>query len=324
MFKSSPADFEVVERPLYELSGEGEHLYLTLRREGHTTFQVQRDLADLFGLDPVAVGYAGLKDKWARCTQTFSLALRDAPLSEVKERVEAELGFEILGAQRHGNKLRTGHLLGNRFSLWIRGAGEGARQRAEAVLARLGEPGLPNYYGEQRFGRGGDNAATGRAFLLGERRLPPRHRKLMLSALQSQLFNDWLASRICDGLFDQILLGDLAKKEDTGGLFLVEDLESERARFAAGEIGYTGPMWGSKMKGAEGPARERELAALAAARLELDDFARVRMPGSRRRAFLRLGPVEMTEAQDDLRLDFDLPKGSYATTLLAELGVSLA
>src|SRR6185369_15558744 len=160
----------------------------------------------------------------------------------------------------------------NRFVLRIRGVAPDAADHARAVLAALAQPpGAPNWYGEQRFGRDGDNAARGKALVTGERPLGRDRRmdRLMVSALQSQLFNDWLVARLADGLYRTVIAGDLLHKRG-GGMFACEDPATDAARLTAGELVVTGPMFGDRMRqpvdGSE--AADREAPILA--RHELD------------------------------------------------------
>ncbi len=177
---------------------------------------------------------------------------------------------------------------------------------------------MANYYGAQRFGRGGTNAERGRVLLNQSRRSRHWKAQLMLSAYQSELFNRWLAARIQSGHFETLLIGDVAKKTDTGGLFVVENLGEEQERLRAGAITYTGPIFGMKMMAATAAAGAIEAALLAEAGLNSESFRAQRLQGSRRVA--RLWPADFTlTAQDEgLSFAFSLPKGAYATVLLRE------
>lgn len=317
--KEEPSHFIVEEIPLYEAEGEGEHLYLLLRREGWTTRAVQQRLARLFGLDETAVGAAGLKDKRALTTQTFSLLLRDLDESAVTRRVQEECPFEVLSARRHRNKLKTGHLLGNRFTIVVTDPVPDAVSRAERIVASLKACGLPNFYGPQRFGIGGENLEAGRELLHGRKRSKPWLRRFLLSAYQAHLFNTWLTERIGLGWFNEILQGDIARKEGTGGLFEVEDVEADSRRFADREISYTGPIYGRKLWWATGRPGELEEKVLADADVTVDLLRKAKLNGARRRAWLNLDDLEVRPHVRGLELKLSLPKGSYATTVLREI-----
>jgi tRNA pseudouridine13 synthase len=322
VLRSSLEDFRVDEQPAYELSGEGEHLYLHFEKRDLTTPEAMRRLARALGVDPKSAGYAGLKDRRAVTRQWASFAVKDdAAARALGDSIE---GIRVLELGRHGNKLRTGHLRGNRFELRLREVPLGREPEVAAVLARLSTEGIPNYYGEQRFGRDAQNVAEARRWIVDGERAPRDHfrRKLLVSSLQSELFNDVLAARLRDGLFAQAVDGDLLRKEDSGGLFTTEDLEDARRRVASFEVSPTGPMFGAKMRWPEREAREREARALAAAGLSEPHLASFVRDGEGTRRPLRVRPLEVsveTEAPGVVRLGFVLPKGAYATVVLREV-----
>ena len=316
--KAEAADFLVEELPLYEPEGTGEHLYVRIRRSGRTTRDIETSLARLFDLADVDVGCAGLKDKNATAEQTFSLRGGAIDPEAAAARIAFELGVEVLWTKRHKNKLRRGHLLGNRFTILLSDVGPDALARAEAVRARLVSGLWPNFYGVQRFGLDGSNAALGADVLRGRGPRQRWLRRFVLSSWQSALFNVWLTERIERGDFGRILRGDVAKKTDFGGLFDVLDPVVEQARFDRGEITYTGPMFGAEMRAATNDAATHEASVLAAAGFATADLTRARLEGTRRPAALRLKDISVVETERGLRFAFALPKGSYATTLLRE------
>lgn len=330
--KSAPEDFVVEELPLYEPCGQGPHLYVRVARDGLTTDDVRRRVALAFGVRDDAVGSAGMKDKHARVIQTFSvLTSRDAPDGDLPG--AAWVGTPV----RHRNKLKPGHLLGNRFAVRVRGLSvpcDAARRRAEAIAEVCRRTGWPNWFGEQRQGVDADNAVRGLRILCGQER-PPRQpwlRKLLLSAWQSERFDAWLLARLTAGVFDDLVAGDVCKKLDTGGLFDVPDAAAaavEAPRLRAHAITYTGPLFGSEMRAATDgtPAAAAEAAILAAADLPPDALKRARLPGSRRPARLHPQDLSITaeppaggadDAGGALLFEFSLPKGAYATTVLRE------
>jgi tRNA pseudouridine13 synthase len=317
--KAEPAHFVVEEVPLYEPAGEGEHVYVHLTRDGWTTRALQKRLANLFGLREVDVGCAGLKDKHARVTQTFSLLLRGVDEATVARRIQEALPVEVVWARRHRNKLRRGHLLGNRFRIVVLHPEPEAMARAEGIAQALQEHGLPNYYGAQRFGIEGDNAQRGREVLLSGQ--GPRERwlkRFLLSAYQAALFNAWLTERIRRGWFERLLTGDIAKKTDTGGLFEVVDAEVELPRFRQREITYTGPIYGARMWWASGEPGDLERMVLETAEVTTEMLRRAGLDGSRRPARLLLNDLNIEPHPSGLLFTFTLPKGAYATTVLRE------
>ncbi|MEW6266283.1 MAG: tRNA pseudouridine(13) synthase TruD [Thermodesulfobacteriota bacterium] len=316
--KSGPGHFVVEELPLYEPSGQGAHVYVRLSRAGWNTRDLVKRLASIFGLKDVDVGCAGLKDKDAVAIQTFSLSLPAADEDAVARRIETELPVRVLWARRHGNKLKTGHLLGNRFSVVLAGVEPGALVRAEEIASILRSRGLANYYGPQRFGLEGDNARRGREVLQGRGPRQSWLRRFLLSAFQASMFNAYLAERLERGWFERLLTGDVAKKTDTGGLFDVADAEVERPRFESGAITYTGPIYGAKMRRASGAPGELEQQVLSRFEVTVEALKRAGLDGSRRPARIILQCLTIKPHDQGLIFEFSLPKGAYATTLLRE------
>lgn len=320
--RASPEDFRVDEVPAYLPSGAGPHLYLRVEKRGRTTRDVLRALAGALGVPERDAGYAGLKDKDAVTTQWLSFPVAKDP----DPAALAGPGLAVLEVSRHANKLRPGHVRANRFVLAVRG---GALEPARACAAALAARGLPNFFGPQRFGADGRNAAVGRALLRGERTPETGRavrdrflRRLSISAYQSDLFNRWLAARLADGLFATALEGDVLKKLDTGGLFTCEDPAADTARVARFEVSPAGPMFGHKLRAAAGEALAREERLLADEGITLADFARGggEAEGTRRAARLRIEvAVAPLEAGDGYRAELELPKGSYATVVMREL-----
>jgi tRNA pseudouridine13 synthase len=313
-------DFYVEELPLYEASGSGEHLYLTVEKRGRTTQEVAGEIARALGAGDRDVGTAGLKDRRALTVQRISV--RSKASVDDASKIEGR-GFRVLAAARHGNKLRPGHLRGNRFRIVIRGVAADALPRAEAICARLRESGTANLFGPQRFGRAGDNAGLGRAILVRERQVHDRFlRRLALSALQSELFNRCLARRIADGLFATAIEGDVMKKRVSGGLFVCEDPAADATRVAAGEIDPAGPLPGHSLFASRGEASRREGAVLSEAGIEPQWFAAggEEMQGARRPYRVAPEGLEVAAAGESaLVVSFALPKGSYAVSLLREI-----
>ena len=313
-------DFRVEELPLYAASGEGEHLYLTVEKRGRTTQEVASELARALGARERDVGTAGLKDKRAVAVQRFSVPTRETPEAAVRL---SGAGFRVLAAERHGNKLRPGHLRGNRFRIVVRGVVPDALRRAEAIAARLRAIGAANLFGVQRFGKHGDNAALGRALLAGETRTRDRFlRRIALSALQSELFNRSLSARIADALFDTAIDGDVLRKRATGGLFVCENVAADAPRVASGEVDPAGPLPGHSLFAARGEALRREQAVLADAAVDPASFAAggAEMQGARRP--YRIVPEDLAvepAGPEALSLSFALPKGSYAASVLREI-----
>jgi tRNA pseudouridine13 synthase len=326
--RCAPGDFRVEEIDAFEASGSGEHLLLTVEKRGMNTAFVAGLLARWAGVRPVAVGYAGMKDRHAVTVQRFSVQLpgRAAPEPAALEALAQASGsgqrLRVLAMARHARKLPRGALAGNRFDLVLREV-RGERAAIDRRLRAIAGRGLPNRFGRQRFGHGGGNVAAALAMFAG-RRVAREQRAMLLSAVRAALFNRVLAARIGDGSWDTGLDGEVWMLDGSRSLFGPEAHgPALAARAAAFDIHPTGPLWGRGAAPATGPALEREAAALEgepAARLR----AGLEAAGLRQeRRALRVRPRDLDWTWADpsvLRLRFALPPGSYATALLDELG----
>jgi tRNA pseudouridine13 synthase len=333
IFKASPADFIVDEIPAYLPSGEGPHLYLHFRKANRTTDSVVGDVARALGVDRREIGVAGMKDKVGITTQWISVPANKPDVDDRARGLAIE-GVEILEAKRHQNKLKTGHLHGNRFAIVVRGIDSARLSEVTAALDRIAKDGVPNAFGFQRFGRDGDNVDRARAWLTGKTRAPSdaKLRRLHFSALQSAGFNAVLEERVKDGTWTLPVLGDLLKKEETGGMFVCTDVQLDRERAAAGELCPTGPIVGDKMRQPEAEAFDLEQRILAPL-IEGIDLHRARSLGEGTRRALRLRVSDLlhtpstTESnieipavgQAAIAVRFVLPKGAYATTVLGSV-----
>jgi len=321
--RSVPEDFVVQEIPAFLPSGSGEHLFLWITKIDRTTEEAVRGICHALQVDPRGAGYAGMKDRRAVASQMVSVPF-PAHRAE-SEALSLDLpGISVASATRHQHKLKPGHLKGNRFIIVLRDLPATDVVRVQSELEEAGAIGVPNAFGAQRFGRDGDNPERALAWLSGRAPGPRdrRERRLLFSALQAHLFNRVLEVRRAQGTWTTPLVGDLMKKHDTGGIFMCTDVDecSERAR--RGEICPTGPIFGAKMRWPEGePARiERDVLAEMAGDPSLFDEHRALGEGSRRPFTLRAEELSVEKVEEHagaLRVHFVLPKGCYATTLLA-------
>lgn len=328
VLRSRDEDFVVDEELPYPASGTGEHVFVRIEKRGLTTRFAAGQIAKALGIAERDIGIAGMKDRHAVTRQWLSLPPPVTPDAVTALAID---GLAILETIRHGHKLRTGHVRRNRFVLRVRGAVAGAAERARAILDALARaPGAPNWYGEQRFGRDGDNAQKGRELLAsGKRGRDKKLDRLFISSLQSELFNQWLTARIEDGLYRAVLAGDICHKTG-GGMFGSDDPATDTARLVAGELVVTGPMFGDKMRrpADASPAAEREAAVLARAGLTLESFAPVRAfaEGTRRDAAIAVADWQVTAGDADpasdgetFEVSFALPGGAYATAVMREV-----
>ncbi len=318
--REAPEDFRVDEIDGFEPSGAGEHLLLDIEKRGMNTGFAAKRIAAWAGVPESAVGYAGLKDRHAVTRQRFSVQLpgREAPDPAALE----DASLRVLGQARHSRKLPRGALAGNRFALVLRGV-QGDADAIDARLRAIATRGVPNYFGEQRFGQGGGNVAEALAMFAG-RRVRREQRGLLLSAARSALFNRVLAVRVAGDTWDRPLQGEAWILDGNRSVFGPEPFDDVlAARLAAFDIHPSGPLWGRGALRTTGDALALERCVLetpeAAALATGLEQAGLRQE---RRA-LRLRPSGMAwehPAPGVLRLCFSLPPGTYATTVLAELG----
>ena len=322
VIKQEPEDFEVEEIPAYEPSGSGEFLYLWVEKRDMGAEYFARQIAQRLGITVGEGGTAGLKDRRAVTRQMVS----------VPERCEDRLaqlegdGIRVLRVSRHGNKLRPGHLHGNRFRILIRGVVSDATERLGPIVDQLRKEGIPNFYGPQRFGRDGETLRLGLEMMQGAeggsrpRRVNPFLRKLALSAVQSALFNRYLSQRLRDGLLRSVLPGDVMAKWPFGGMFVAEDVAREQSRFDLRETVSAGPMFGHKLFRAHAQAADREAAILKESGFALDNFRSYGklLSGTRRHNLVYADDLSAVVESEGVQLLFTLPAGSYATVLLCE------
>ncbi len=318
--RSAPEDFFVEELPAFDPAGEGEHLLLTVEKRGLNTAFVAKELARWAGIAEMGIGYAGLKDRHAVTRQRFSVHL-PKKVAPPLETLQIE-GLKVLESAWHNRKLPRGALAGNRFVLALRSV-EGDREAIDARLAEIASRGVPNWFGEQRFGRDGGNVAKALA-MFGGRRVRRDERSILLSSARSELFNRVLASRVGNGSWDGPLDGEVWMLDGSRSVFGPEPWNDELAqRLARFDIHPGGPLWGAGELRSVGECARVELAALA------DDVALRLRAGleaaglKQERRALRLKVAELAWDWPDaatLQLSFALSPGTYATAVLHELG----
>jgi len=319
-FRSAPEDFFVEELPGFEASGEGEHLLLTVEKRGMNTAFAAKRIAAWAGIAEMGVGYAGLKDRHAVTRQRFSVHLPRKIAPDLAGLVSDDL--KVIDASWHSRKLPRGALAGNRFELILREV-SGDREAIDERLRAIAAHGLPNWFGEQRFGRDGGNVAAALAMFAG-RRVRRDQRSILLSAARSELFNRVLGSRLADGSWNQGLEGEVWMLAGSRSVFGPEPWSGTLAqRLADFDIHPTGPLWGQGESRTQGVARAAEDAALAGDEAQALRTGLEQEGLRQERRALRLKPEGFEWRWPDastLQLQFALPPGSYATAVLHELG----
>jgi tRNA pseudouridine13 synthase len=316
----APEDFRVTEIDGFEAEGSGEHLLLTVEKRGMNTAFAAKLIAQWAGIAEAGVGYAGLKDRHALTVQRFSVHFPRRTAPDIAA-LEANAGLRVLGSAWHSRKLPRGALAGNRFALRLREA-SGDAAAVDARLHAIAARGVPNYFGEQRFGREGDNVANALAMFAG-RRVARAQRTHLLSAARSQLFNRVLAARVAAGCWDAALEGEVWLLDGSRSVFGPVPIDDTiAARLAEFDIHPSAPLWGRGELRSAGAAAALELGAIADAG-SMALRAGLEAAGLRQeRRATRLCPRDLAWDRPDpetLELRFTLPPGAYATAVLAEL-----
>ncbi len=310
--KNCPQDFVVFEELGFEPSGDGEHLFLQIEKTGLGTFELLQRIARDYAIAPAAIGFSGLKDKHALSTQWFSLHL---PGGARKPEAGGE-GYRVLRAARHQRKLRRGSHHANRFRIVIRDLDrfpDGSLRQLDEIAAS----GMANYFGEQRFGRAGDN--VGQALQqLRSKRLKRQRRGMLLSALRSHLFNQVLACRIADGIWREPLDGDVFMLRGSHSIFTAAVDASLRQRYHELDISSCASLYGSgdsRLGGRPRDIEDKVFAAHEEITACLDRFeARLQMRALR--VAVEDLEFDYDAAKKILSLEVCLPAGSYLTTML--------
>ncbi len=326
LLRSQISDFKVFEELPFSPCGEGEHLFVHIRKTGANTVFVARELAKYFEVKEQLVSYAGLKDRFAVTEQWFGVHV---PGKQEYNLADLNIeGVEILSYKRHNKKLRTGALTGNRFELILREvtAIKAFTERWQQIV----EQGVPNYFGEQRFGIGGGNIERALSLFSGQKVKDKKKRGMYLSAARSHIFNSVLNERIQQQCFDKVAVGDVLMLAGTQSVFHLDEIDNAiQQRFTDKDVDITAPMWGAgELMTSEVPlALEQEIATKNQEFSE--GLPRFGLKQERRRIRLTVSDtdIELLLAEEDsaeegnhaVKISFFLPSGCYATTVLREL-----
>jgi len=314
-----PEDFFVEEELGFDPDGSGNHVLLQVEKRGANTGWVAAELARAAGVAPRDVGVSGQKDRRAVTRQSYSLPWPAAEPIEACLSFAGE-GYRVLAVQRHGRKLRPGSHRANRFVVRVREAA-GDRGAIEDRLRLIGADGVPNYFGPQRYGRGGDNLARARAWAAGGE--PPRdrlQRGFALSVARSELFNLVLAERVRRGDWNRLLPGEAIILDGRRSFFRADAIDAAlRERCAASDLHPSGPLWGrgSPEVGGEVLALEQAVAAGEPALRALLEAQG--MDQERRSLRLPVRSLGWSLEGDSVVLSFELPRGTFATSVLHEV-----
>ena len=316
MIRQNPEDFIVQEQLGFTPSGEGEHVFLQIEKRGENTDFVVGQLARFAGVAKRDVGFAGLKDKHAITTQWMSIWLpgRDMPDWESF----APSSIKILNIGRHARKLKRGALLGNDFTIRVRGL-QGEQSKISQRLEQIKQHGVANFFGEQRFGYQGRNIENALALFKGAK-VKRQQRSIYLSAARSYLFNQILSKRVELHDWDQALTGDLLMLDQSGSFFKLDNLdENIIQRMKAGKIHPTGALWGQETSDLTGCPRDIECAVIDQHSELANGLEQMGLKLQRRALRVNVDSLTWQFIDDKtIELRFFLPAGSYATAVLRE------
>lgn len=318
IIRHCPEDFIVDEISGIEPDGEGEHVLLQIKKRNTNTDWLAKQLARLSSVAAKDVSYAGLKDRQAVTTQWFSVRL--AGKDEPDWTALNSNDIEVLQVYRHQRKLRRGTLKGNRFELLIRELSF-APASLEARLEKIKQQGVPNYFGEQRFGIEGSNLAQARAMFEGKRVKSRHQRSMYLSAARSQMFNHVLSQRVAQQSWNQAIANDVMLLAGSNSYFVIDKVDNEvRQRVESFDIHPSGILWGRGQTQSKEHTTECE--AELADQFPLFSQGLEKAGLSQARRALRVIPENMEwtyqPEKKQLALSFELPAGAYATVVLRE------
>jgi len=316
-FKTNPEDFVVEELLSFSLSGEGEHVWLYIRKRGCNTNWVADLLAKFAGLKQRAVGYAGLKDRHGVTSQWFSVHLpgMEEPDWSLLESEE----ISILKNVRHSRKLQRGALKENHFHITLRNV-TGPVSALSTRCELIAQQGVPNYFGEQRFGHSLANLAHSESmFLKPEKRISRHKRSLYLSAARSWLFNEILATRILNKTWNRRIAGDVFMLDGKSACFSDDGSDDLDTRIDQLEIHPTAVLWGSGHSMSQAECADLEKSIIDQWPIFRDGLVKAKVQQQRRALRVLSRDMEWSAEGDSFSLAFKLRSGSYATMVLREL-----
>lgn len=316
LIRQTPADFAVDEVLGFDLSGDGEHDFLFIEKTGANTSWVAGQLASHAGVVPHDVGFSGRKDRHAVTRQWFSVRRPGAAGTDWTTLDIA--GLTVLQHGRNQRKLRRGTHAANEFRIRIREL-DGPRDALEKRLREIGTRGVPNYFGEQRFGRDGANLRLAESLFSG-RRMKRDKRSIALSAARSCVFNVALSERVADGSWERAIAKETFNLDGSGSVFQVDDVDDIIAeRLAALDVHPTCAMWGRPGRDGSAALTEYDKSAAASLRQFADGLEAAGLTLARRATRLNVRKLAWTIVQDTAELQFTLSRGGYATAVIREL-----
>ena len=316
VIRQQPEDFIVDEISSVEFTGEGEHVCLHIRKRGLNTEDVARQLSKLSGVKRRDVSFAGMKDRHAVTTQWFSIYMPGMDEPDWQSLNNEDV--HVLEVIRNARKLRRGTLTGNHFQLTVREF-DVDPSTLDTRMQSILEQGVPNYFGSQRFGRGGSNLNSALQ-MFGGRRVKREQRSHYLSAARSMLFNMVLSRRVIEGSWNQLLDGEVCMLAGSRGFFASEEIDEKlKQRLLEKDIHPSGPLWGKGELASKNQASELESASLADLSEWRDGLEKAGLKMERRSLRLSVDDLQWEYVDKTLVLKFSLPAGCFATAVLREV-----
>lgn len=314
--RNVPEDFTVIENLAFEPSGAGEHVFLQIQKTGENTEYVARQLARVANVRQRDIGFAGLKDRHAVTTQWFSIWLPGK--TDPDWLILESDSIKVLHITRHARKLKRGVLSGNSFKITIRDwQGDQAKTTEQLEAIKVG--GIANYYGSQRFGSQGQNVNKVLDMFRGEK-VGREQRSLYLSAARSYLFNQILSLRVKNKTWNQAVAGDTFMFDGSHSCFKCHKPDAEILyRLQAKSIHPSGVLWGKGEANVSADALAIEQRVIEAYQELAQGLIAFGLEKNRRALRVNVeNLVWQFSSLTTLELNFSLPAGSYATTVLRE------
>ncbi|KTC79021.1 tRNA pseudouridine(13) synthase TruD [Legionella cherrii] len=316
-FKFTPEDFQVNEFFDSPFSGTGEHILLKIEKKGVTTLEVVKSVARLLKKPIKSIGYAGLKDRQALTTQWLSI---HAPGEEIPGVAQlAGPGWCVLECIRHHKKLRPGFLTGNHFLVRLREISH--KEDLLERIERIKENGVPNYFGEQRFGRDAGNLIKAEEMLVHGYKVKDRFlRGMYCSAARSWIYNLILSRRIMEQCWDIPLPGDVMQLQGSNSIFFIDNVDNELLqRIKNKDISPASPLPGKSKHKVKDEALHLINKIYHEWQPWITGLAQYGLEEDWRANILHLEQFTCLIKENTAELSFSLPAGSYATAVLREL-----
>ncbi|VAW95809.1 tRNA pseudouridine(13) synthase [hydrothermal vent metagenome] len=315
--KQSPSDFIVTEQLSFEPSGDGEHLFVLIKKIGLNTLDVCEQLAKHFHVHPRNITYAGLKDKNAITTQWFCFPF-PIKLTADFNGFESE-SITVVNAIRNTKKLKRGAIKANKFEITLRNL-SGELSNIEERIQLIKEHGVPNYFGAQRFGHNENNLVNVRKLFSGKIKCNRNKKSIYLSAARSFLFNEVLSQRIKNNTWNQFIDGDVAVLNNSRSFFVLDDVNAEiMQRLEQGDVHPSAPLWGKGEGISVGEANKQEMLIMATHSEYSNGLVQQGLQQDRRATRLFVNDLSYQFNDNNLILSFSLLSGSYATSVLREI-----